>query len=187
MIYVFMANGFEDIEALAPVDILRRAKLDVRLVSIHETDIVESANGVRVICDLKLCDVAWEKAQLLVLPGGLPGAIYLDACEPLRQGLLSHVATGRPVGAICAAPQVLGHLGLLDGKRATCYPGIENELGKAQYTAALIERDGLIVTGKGPGAAMAFGYALLEVLDKETDAKMLREGMMYDYCLRSEV
>ncbi len=184
MIYVFMANGFEDIEALAPIDIMRRAGLQVQTVSINEDNIVESAHGVKIICDANLRDVQWNDAQLLVLPGGLPGATHLDECEPLRQGVLRHHAAGKPVAAICAAPQVLGHLGLLKGVRATCYPGFETELEGATYTAALVERDGQIVTGKGPGAAMAFGYALLELMGKQAEAAQLREGMMYNFSLQ---
>lgn len=183
MIYIFLANGFEDIEALAPLDILRRAGLRVELVSIHHENIVESAHGVKVICDINLRAVDWAQAELLVLPGGLPGSTNLDACEPLRAGILKHAQGGKALAAICAAPQVLGHLGLLDGKRATCYPGVEGELGEAQYTAALVERDGNIVTGKGPGAAMAFGYALLELMGKEAEAEALKEGMQYNFLL----
>lgn len=183
MIYLFLANGFEDIEALAPLDIMRRAGLSVELVSIHHENIVESAHGVKVVCDRNLRAVEWEQAELLVLPGGLPGSTNLDACEPLREALVKHAAAGKPLAAICAAPMVLGHLGLLDGKRATCYPGVESELGKAQYTAALVERDGNIVTGKGPGAAMAFGYALLELMGKAAEAEALKEGMQYNFLL----
>ncbi len=184
MIYVFMANGFEDVEALAPIDIMRRAGLQVQMVSINEDNLVESAHGVKMICDINLRDVQWAAAQLLVLPGGLPGATHLDECEPLRQGLLQHYAAGKPVAAICAAPQVLGHLGLLKGVRATCYPGFETELEGATYTAALVERDGQVVTGKGPGAAMAFGYALVELMGKQAEADQLREGMMYNFLMQ---
>lgn len=183
MIYVFFAPGFEDIEALAPVDILRRAGLSVSLVSITGDKLVESAHGVAVRTDILLDEVEWESAELLVLPGGLPGATNLDACVPLRQGLLKQVEAGRPVAAICAAPMVLGHLGILQGRRATCYPGCETELTGATYTAALVERDGNVVTGKGPAAAMAFGFELLKLLGKDAEAAQLNQGMMYDFLL----
>ncbi len=185
MIYVFLATGFEDIEAMAPVDIMRRAGLPVQLVSITGEEIVESAHGVGYRTDILLAQVDWTAADLLVLPGGLPGATNLDACEPLRQGLLQQASASKPIAAICAAPLVLGHLGLLKGKRATCYPGFETELAGADYTASLVETDGNIVTGKGPGAAMAFGYALLELLGKKAEAAQLREGMMYNFLLQN--
>lgn len=185
MIYVFFAPGFEDLEALAPVDILRRAGMAVKTVSIAGEPIVESAHGVGMRCDILLDEVEWESAELLVLPGGLPGATNLDACEPLRKGLKKQAEAGRPVAAICAAPLVLGHLGILQGRRATCYPGFEGELTGATYTAALVERDGNVVTGKGPGAALAFGYELLELLGKKAEAEQLSEGMMYNFLLNA--
>lgn len=185
MIYVFFAPGFEDLEALAPVDILRRAGLAVKTVSITGEKIVESAHGVGMCTDILLDEVEWESAELLVLPGGLPGATNLDACAPLREGLKKQNEAGRPVAAICAAPLVLGHLGILQGRRATCYPGFEGELTGATYTASLVERDGNVVTGKGPGAALAFGYELLKLLGKETEAAQLSEGMMYNFLLNA--
>lgn len=183
MTYVFLAEGFEDIEAIAPVDILRRGGVEVALVSITAEREVTSAHGVRFVADTTIAEIDWTQADALFLPGGLPGATNLDACQPLREGLLRHAQSGRLVAAICAAPMVLGHLGLLEGKKATCYPGFENELKGADATGALVERDGQVLTGKGPGAAMAFGYALLEALGKMTEAAQLREGMMYNFLL----
>ena len=183
MIYVFLATGFEDVEALAPVDIMRRAGLQVETVSITGQQVVVSAHGVGVVTDRLIEDVDFSPAELLFLPGGLPGATNLDACEPLREALRRHAAEGKLIAAICAAPLVLGHLGLLDGKRATCYPGFETELGQAQYTAALIEEDGPYITGKGPGAAFALGYAIVRRLAGAKVAEQLREGMMYNFLL----
>lgn len=178
-IFVFLATGFEDIEALAPVDIMRRAGLDVRTVSVTGHEVVVSAHGVGVVADCLLEDANLEGAALLFLPGGLPGATNLDACEPLREALKRQHEAGQPIAAICAAPLVLGHLGLLDGRRATCYPGFEGELGEAQYTAALVEEDGPFLTGKGPGAAFALGYAIVERLVGRDVADQLKAGMMY--------
>ena len=179
MIYTFLATGFEDIEALAPVDIMRRAGLQVQTVSITGERIVVSAHGVGVVADRLLSEVDFSNAELLFLPGGLPGATNLDACEPLREGLRCHFEAGRLIAAICAAPLVLGHLGLLQGRRATCYPGFETELHGAQYTASLVEQDGPFITGKGPGAAFALGYAIVERLVGQEVAGQLREGMIY--------
>lgn len=179
MIYTFLATGFEDIEALAPVDIMRRAGLAVETVSITGELTVTSAHGVGVVADRLLADIDFSSAELLFLPGGLPGATHLDACQPLRQAIVRHYEAGRHIAAICAAPLVLGHLGILEGKRATCYPGFETELHGAQYTAALIEEDGQILTGKGPGAAFALGYAIVERMVGKDTANQLRQGMMY--------
>ena len=178
MIYLFLATGFEDIEALSPVDILRRAGLRVETVSITGERVVTSAHGVGVAADRLLSEIHFEDAELLILPGGMPGASNLDACEPLRQGILRHHAAGRRLAAICAAPLVYGHLGLLDGVRATCYPGFESELHGAVCTSALVEQDGQFITAKGPGAAMEFGYTLAALYVGEA-VNELRRGMIY--------
>lgn len=180
MIYTFLANGFEDIEALAPVDIMRRAGLQVETVSITDDIVVTSAHGVGVVADKTLAEIDFDDAELMFLPGGMPGATNLDACQELREGLKEHFEAGRPIAAICAAPLVLGHLGLLEGKKATCYPGFESELHGAQYTSALVEEDGQFITGKGPGAAFALGYAIVERFVSKAVADQLREGMIYN-------
>ncbi len=183
MVYVFLATGSEDIEALAPVDIIRRAGLEVSTVSISDQLTVRSAHGVGIVADMKLEDVKWEEASLLVLPGGLPGSTNLDACEPLRQAITAHHRQGKALAAICAAPLVLGHLGILRGRKATCYPGVEGEMEGATYTASIVERDGNIVTGRGPAAAMEFGFTLVDLLLGEGQSSPLREGMMYNQLL----
>ena len=162
MIYVFLATGFEDIEALAPVDIMRRAGLPVETVSVTGAEIVESAHAVGIKADRLLADIDFGKADMIVLPGGLPGSTNLDACTPLTKAIASHFAAGKPIAAICAAPLVFGHLGILKGKKATCYPGVEGELAGATYTAAIVEQDGNIITGKGPAAAFEFGYTIVD-------------------------
>ena len=185
MVYVFLATGFEDVEALAPVDIMRRAGMDVATVSITGEQIVVSAHGIGVVVDCMLSEVDFDNAELLFLPGGLPGATNLDACLPLREGLRRHHATGKMIAAICAAPLVLGHLGLLQGRRTSCYPGFEGELKGANYTASLVEKDGQFITGKGPGAAFELGYTLVEHFVGHKTACQLREGMMYNFLLQN--
>ncbi len=179
MIYVFLATGFEDIEAIAPVDIMRRAGLEVQTVSITGEEIVTSAHGVGIASDLLLSDVDFSSAEMLVLPGGLPGSTNLDACKPLTEAIKRHFESGGPIAAICAAPLVYGHLGLLKGRRATCYPGVERELAGATYTAAIVERDGNIITGKGPAAAFEFGYTIVDFFLGEGASQPLRQGMIY--------
>ena len=179
MIYLFLATGAEEIEALATVDILRRAGLSVEIVSITNNRMVTGAHGIRVEADSLLKDVEFFDAEMLILPGGMPGATNLAACDDLIERIRDHVYLGRPVAAICAAPLVLGRMGLLEGKRATCYPGFEGELKGATCTGALVEQDGLFITGKGPAAAFEFGYTIVERLKDKATADALREGMLY--------
>jgi 4-methyl-5(b-hydroxyethyl)-thiazole monophosphate biosynthesis len=179
MIYVFLATGFEDIEALAPVDIMRRAGLPVETVSVTGAEIVESAHAVGIKADRLLADIDFGKADMIVLPGGLPGSTNLDACTPLTKAIASHFAAGKPIAAICAAPLVFGHLGILKGKKATCYPGVEGELAGATYTAAIVEQDGNIITGKGPAAAFEFGYTIVDYFKGAGASNALRQGMIY--------
>ena len=124
-IYVFFADGFEEIEAITPVDVLRRAGLNVETVSVTDEEVVTGAHNIPVICDSCFQDCDFSDADLLLLPGGMPGAATLSEHEGLNRLLPGHVKEGKPVAAICAAPMVLGKLGLLKGKRVTCYPGFE--------------------------------------------------------------
>ena len=179
MITVFLANGFEEVEAITPVDIMRRAGLDVRTVSIYDSPMVTGAHKVPIQTDMVFCQVDFSQVDLIVLPGGLPGSTNLDACEPLCQAIKKHTEGGKPVAAICAAPLVLGHLGLLVGRKATCYPGVEPELTGATCTGAMVEVDGNIITGKGPAAAFEFGYTLVEQLKSPEATLLLRDGMLY--------
>jgi len=179
MIYVFLATGFEEIEAIAPVDIMRRAGLKVQTVSVTGERIVESTHGIGIACDALLSEVDFSGAQMLVLPGGLPGSTNLDACQPLREAIVRHYEAGGAIAAICAAPLVFGHLGLLEGRRATCYPGVEGELKGAICTSAIVEQDGNIITGKGPAAAFEFGYAIVDYFLGEGASMPLRNGMIY--------
>ena len=174
MIYVFLATGFEDIEALAPVDIMRRAGLPVETVSVTGAEIVESAHAVGIKADRLLADIDFGKADMIVLP-----STNLDACTPLTKAIASHFAAGKPIAAICAAPLVFGHLGILKGKKATCYPGVEGELAGATYTAAIVEQDGNIITGKGPAAAFEFGYTIVDYFKGAGASNALRQGMIY--------
>ncbi len=178
--YEFLANGFEDIEALGPVDILRRGGVEVKTVSISGSIEVESAHGVTVKADMLFEDANFDDADLLLIPGGMPGAKNIDEHEGVRRAVARHAEAGKLTGAICAGPMVLGHLGLLRGKKATCYPGFEGELDGAEYTAAKTTVDGNIITGKGPGATFEYGYALLTLLKGERVVETLKAGMMYN-------
>ena len=177
-IFVFLADGFEEIEALTPVDILRRAGLSVKTVSVMGEQVVTGAHGVPVMADVMFDEVNAEDAEMILLPGGLPGATNLDAHQGLSQMILDFAKEEKPLAAICAAPLVFGNRGLLEGKKATCYPGFETYLKGAQYTAALVEKDGNFITGKGPGAAMEFAFAIVEKYCGMDKVNELKQGMM---------
>ena len=178
-VLLFLATGFEEIEALATVDILRRAGINVQMVSVTGEYTVTGSHAINVETDFLIEDADFDSASMLILPGGLPGSTNLAAHELLCQRIQEHVASNRPVSAICAAPLVLGRLGLLAGHRATCYPGVEGELAGATYTSAMVEQDGLFITGKGPAAAFDFAYTIVErLLDKAT-ADGIRAGMLW--------
>ena len=161
-VYVFLADGFETVEALAPVDVMRRAGLQVTTVSIMGRSNVVSAQNVTVVADVLFEDVVFDDASALVLPGGGVGTDNLSAHEPLRALLVDACSRGMLVAAICAAPMVFGRIGILKGKKATCYPGCESDLFDAEYTAAAVEQDGNIITACGPGASFDFGFAIIE-------------------------
>ena len=177
-IFVFLAEGFEEIEALTPVDVLRRAGLSVQTVSVMDEQVVAGAHGVPVLADKMFAEINPEDAEMILLPGGLPGATNLDAHEGLNRMILDFAAAEKSLAAICAAPLVLGNRGLLQGKKATCYPGFETYLQGAEYTAALVEKDGNIITGKGPGAAMEFAFAIVEKYCGIDKVNELKQGMM---------
>ena len=180
-VFVFLADGFEDVEALIPVDVLRRGGVEVITVSVNDTVAVTSAHGVMIMADALFEDVegVLKEADLLLLPGGMPGATNLNGCEPLKKALVNQFEQGKKVAAICAAPLVLGGLGLLRGKNATCYPGFEHTLEGANYTAELFTVDGFVTTGEGPAAAFPFAYSLLEQLTDAQTAHDVAEGMRY--------
>jgi 4-methyl-5(b-hydroxyethyl)-thiazole monophosphate biosynthesis len=165
-VYVHLADGFEEIEALTQADLLRRAGVKVETVSIMGHLNVTGSRGVEVIADILFEDADYDKCELIVLPGGLPGATNLAAHEGLKQKLLSFANEGRRIAAICASPAaILAPLGILDGKKATGYPGYEDEaLASAVKAPGDVVKDGNIITSRGPATAMAFGLALVEEL-----------------------
>ena len=177
-IFVFLADGFEEIEAITPIDVLRRAGLNVQTVSVMEERTVAGAHGIPVVADKMFADIHLEDAEMLLLPGGLPGATNLDAHQGLSDMIMAFASEGKALAAICAAPLVFGNRGLLQGKKATCYPGFESYLTGAEYTAALVEADGNFITAKGPGAAMDFAFAIVEKYCGIEKVNELKSGMM---------
>ncbi len=178
-IYLFLAEGFEEVEALAVVDIVRRAGLAIKTVSVTGQESVSGAHGVSVKADM-LFDAATIEREgiMLVLPGGLPGATNLAAHEGLRQVILNFNAANRLLAAICAAPMVYGQLGILKGKNATCYPSFEHYMEGANATGAMVEQDANFITGKGPGAALDFAFAIVTKLAGEEKTAEVKAGML---------
>lgn len=179
-VYLFLADGFETVEALAPVDVMRRAGIEVTTVSIMKRKEVVSAQEVTVLADTLFEDICCADADVLVLPGGGVGTDNLSAHELLRLQLVEAHANGKLVAAICAAPMVFGRIGILEGRKATCYPGCEGDLFGAEYTAAPIEQDGNIITGCGPGVSFDFGFAIVERLCGGDMVATLRSQMQFN-------
>lgn len=177
-VYVFFADGFEEIEAFTSVDVMRRSGLNVEMITVTPDEIVVGAHGIPMLCDKNIVNCDFSDADLLLLPGGMPEAATLEQSADLRKQILRFAEDEKPIAAICAAPMVLGKLGLLKGKNATCYPGFEQFLESANCTGALVERDGNIITGKGPGAAMEFALAVVELLQGKEKVQELREAMI---------
>ena len=163
MVYLFLANGFEEIEALTPLDVLRRAGVPVTTVGVGGDSIL-GAHGIRVQADIPDTMYRDSSPDMIILPGGMPGSTHLDESRVVDAALRSAARNGAYLCAICAAPMVLGKRGYLNGKRAVCYPGFEQYLEGATVTDARVECDGKIITSKGMGAALEFGLALVEVL-----------------------
>lgn len=178
-VYMFLANGSEEIESLIPVDVLHRGGVEVKTVSITGSEYVEMAHGVTMKADLRFEDADFKDADLLMLPGGLPGATNLNDHEGVREAILRQFTDGKLVAAICAAPMVFGSLGIVKGKRATCYPGFEKYLDGAEYTHELCTVDGNVITGEGPAATFPYAYTILAMLTSEQTAHAVAEGMMY--------
>lgn len=160
MLYLFLADGFEEVEAIATLDVLRRAGVDAKTVGVTGP-VVTGSHGVSVTADLAIEDaVMGQDLDGVILPGGMPGTKNLEASDLVRDFLRYCRERRLLIAAICAAPSVLGHLGYLDGLKATCFPGFETELRGATYTADSVTEDGNIITGRGAGAAHLFGEAI---------------------------
>lgn len=179
MTFVFLADGFEEIEALTCIDVLRRAGMPVTTVSINPGLEVTGAHGVTVLADSLFGDSDYEGAEWLVLPGGIPGAPNLAACEPLCDLLTAQDARGGKVAAICASPAVvLAPLGLLQDRRAVCYPGMEQGIEGVRWAEGPVAVDGNVVTGNGPAAAAPFALALVEQSMGRETAAQVAAGML---------
>lgn len=179
MVYVLLAEGFEEMEAIAPIDLLRRAGCDVKTVSITKEKTVVGAHAIPLVADMTIEEVdTTRELQAVILPGGMPGTLNLENSQAVQNLIDIAVERDAVVGAICAAPSILGHKGLLVGRRAVCYPGFETALVGSHYewTEAVVT-DGRFVTSKGAGTAVEFGLELVSVLVGDVTASALREGI----------
>lgn len=179
-VYAMIADGTEEVECLAVVDILRRSGVETVLVSINDTCDTTSSHNVKIQADATVAETDFSDGDVIFLPGGLPGSEYLSACEPLITAVRQALADGRRVAAICAAPGVvLGRHGFLEGKTATCFPGFEKELKGAEYTTQGVVTDGNITTARGLGFAIDLGLELVKLLVGEAQAEDTKKKIQY--------
>lgn len=179
MIYVFLADGFEEIEALTPVDMLRRCELDVLTVGVGNQSVM-SSHGVPVLANITDAEITLnDDLSMIVLPGGMPGTLNLEKSGTVQRAIDYCVENNRYIGAICAAPSILGHKGLLDGKEATCYTGFEEQLGNAVVKKEPVCVDGNIITSRGAGTAMQFSFELAKLLTSESRMELLKKSVLY--------
>lgn len=177
-VFIFLADGFEETEALAVVDVLRRGEVPVQLVSISDTKEVKGAHQILVIADRLIKDISEEDIDAIILPGGLPGATNLEACDQLNKLILKAHERKALLAAICAAPVVYGHLGLLKDRKVTCYPSFEEKFDYGDYLSEGVVKDAHFITGRGPAYAFPFGLAILEYLCSSEKAKEVADGLL---------
>lgn len=173
MVYVFLADGFEIIEALSPVDMLRRAKIETKLVGVTG-EIVTSSCGVAVKTDMLIDEFDFYDVEAVVLPGGMPGTLNLENNQTVQKIIDNASNTNAFICAICAAPSILGHKGLLNEKEATCFPGFENALEGASLSEDFVVTDGKFITARGAGVSVDFGLEIVKQLRGEELSNEIR-------------
>lgn len=176
---IFFATGYEEIEALTVVDMLRRAGVEAKMVSVTGEKTVTSSHGVTVVMDSVIEEEDLDTFDMLVLPGGMPGTTNLQNCPKLMDAVVSFANAGKDVAAICAAPSVFGALGILKGKKACCYPSFEEKLEGAEVNMNSVNVDGNIITSRGMGTAIDFALAIVEKLMGAEKAESLAKAIIY--------
>ena len=179
MVYLFLANGFEEVEALTPLDLLRRAGVEVTTVGIGG-DMIRGSHGITVQADIPDALYTDAKPEMVILPGGMPGTRHLDESRTVETALRTAQGNDAYIAAICAAPMVLGKRGYLAGKRATCFPGFEEYLIGATLADERVVRDGKIITAAGMGVALEFGLSLVAALKGQSVSDELRRAILAD-------
>ena len=178
-VLVFFAEGFEEIEALTVVDLVRRAGIDISMVSIDGSKKVTGSHGISVDMDESIYDISFDEAQMIVLPGGMPGTRNLEANDDLMRNVDDFCSSGKYVAAICAAPTILGHRGLLVNKKACCYPGMEEQLQGATVTKDKVTVADKIITSRGLGTAIPFALKIVEMLIDKDAADKLSSAIVF--------
>lgn len=178
---MFFATGFEEVEALMTVDLLRRGGVDIKMASVTDAMTVTGSHDIQVGMDTTLAQLDMEEMDAVIIPGGMPGTNNLGASERVCQVLKDMNQKGKLVAAICAAPSVLGACGILKGKRATCYPGFEEKLEGAEFVDEMAVVDENVVTSRGLGTSMEFGLALVEQLVSTEKAEEVRKSIVFKY------
>lgn len=176
---IFMADGCEEIEGLTVVDVVRRAGLDITMISITGKKEVQGSHNITFLADALASEVDYEALDGIVLPGGMPGTLNLGANETVNQVIKKFAAEGKMVSAICAAPGVLGAAGILKDRRATCHPGFEEKLTGAMTLEEEVVRDGNIVTSRGMGTAIAFALEIVRYFADDAAAEQVKKGLVY--------
>lgn len=178
MIYAFLANGFEEIEAITIIDILRRAEKEVITVGIGD-NIIRGAHGMVVVADTQDNMIELDdKLEMIFLPGGMPGTLNLERSAVVQSAIDYCVENDKYIAAICAAPSILGHKGILDGKKACCYPGFEQELKGADVNYDAVNADGKIVTSRGAGTAIKLALKLVEIFTSPERSKLMGDSLV---------
>jgi len=179
MIYVFLADGFEEVEAMTPIDMLRRCELEVVTVGI-KNDAVMGAHNIPVLTNITDSQIVLnDNVDMIILPGGMPGTLNLEKNPNVQAAIDFCMKNNKYIGAICAAPSILGHKGLLDGKKATCYSGFESQLGNAIICDEPVCTDGNIITSRGAGTAMQFSFELIRNLLSDAEAERIKKAVLY--------
>ena len=178
MIYVFLANGFEETEAITPIDMLRRCGKEVITVGVTGK-VVAGSHNIPVACDITIDETVTDGLEMIVLPGGMPGTKNLAADARVAELIRFCIDKNILIGAICAAPSILGEMGLLEGRKAVCYPGFENALRGAEVLTVPAVRDGNIITARGAGAALEFSYELISALIDNAAAEKLAGNIVW--------
>ncbi len=181
-VLLFLAEGFEEIEVNTPICYLRHSGISLQTVSVTGNKLVTGAHGVPVVADILFEEVSLMDVRMLILPGGVPGALNLSRHQGLNEMVSGFMQQGKAVAAICAGPLVLGSLGLLQGKNIVCYPGFESYMHGANVIkdqSAVV--DGNLITANGPAAAMLFSFHILKMLRNEAEARSMADGMMVNY------
>lgn len=176
---VFFGTGYEEIEALTVVDLLRRAGIEVDCIAVDNNATVTGSHGITVGMNKAIKDIEFDNYDVLVCPGGLPGVDNLESCTALTDGLKAFYEAGKLIAAVCAAPRIFGHLGFVEGRKACIYPGMEGELKGAEVVFDKVAHDDNVITSRGMGTSIAFGLEIVATLLDKATAEDLGRKVVY--------